>query len=257
MSGGVSFYWQRIVTGAILLTCFAQTIEAQPLYFGNKRPRTTTAVMVGVSAIDFRFDGENEPEQRLDFNSAAYGIAYSRSNIFGSLAFGRQNTSDSSFSEISLVDFNLAIWGEAFFTEDASSAAHRIFAPILLFSNYRRVRPRGVDILGEFNITTLGLGLGLGYYGAMSESVLLEIRSTPALGYAVQSFGDSSGLAWLFDNNVELHFASVFDKIGISLGYTLRLMRWNVNASGAFTTISSDLYDYRDFRQTFSLGINW
>ena len=249
--------WQKTVCSLVLLLCFAQSALAQPFYFGNNRPRTTTAVTIGVTAIDFQFDGENAPARVLNFDSPAYGVTYSRSNIFGSIAFGRQNSSDSTTNDLSLVDFTLALWGEVFFSEAATSADQRIFVPIKLFSNYRRVQPSGMDLLEEFNITTLGLGLGLGYYGAIGEHVLIELLSTPVLGYAVQSFGDASGFAQLWDNDLQLHFGSVFDKIGISIGYTLRLTRWNINTSGIFANLSDDLYDYKDTRQTFSIGINW
>ena len=156
-----------------------------------------------------------------------------------------------------MLDFTLAIWGEMFFSEAATKAAHRVFAPISIFSNYRRVRPRGQNILEEFNITTIGLGLGLGYYGDIGERAAIEVRSTPIIGYAVQSFGDSAGLAKLVDTDVQLHVGSVFSRFGISAGYGLRWMVWDLRTSGIFADAVGDLFDYRDLRHTFSLGVNW
>lgn len=253
----IFFGWQKPVFIVVLLLCFSQGVVAQPFYFGNDRPRTTTAVTFGISAVDFQFDGETAPARLLNFKGPAYGVTYSRSNIFGSVAFGRQNSSDSTESDLSLVDVTLALWGELFFSEAATTADHRAFVPIQLFTNYRRVQESGVALLEEFNITTLGLGAGVGYYGAFGENALFELRSVPVIGYAVQSFGDSSGLAWLWETDVQLHLASVFNNIGLSFGYHVRLMSWNVNASGAFVNIAEDLYDYRDVKHTFSLGINW
>lgn len=214
--------------------------------------------MVGVSAINFQFNGREEPDQPLNFKSPAYGLAYSRANLSVSLLLGQQNSSDTTSNDLSLVDFSLALWGEVFFSEAATSAPHRIYAPIMLFSNYRKVKPSGINILGEFNMTTIGLGIGLGYYGAFGDNAQLEMRSTPALGYAFQSFGDAGGLAKVLDNDVQLHIGSVFgDKIGVSVGYALRLIVWNLKVSGSLASLSDELYDYRDLRHVFSLGLNW
>ena len=230
---------------------------AQPFYFGNDRPRETTAVMALVTAIDFEFNGDNAPPSLLNFSQPAYGLAFSRSNIHGAVAWGRQNAADTSASDLSLIDLSISFWGEMFFSENARTADHRIFAPIMLFTTYRNVSPNNGGSLDEFNITTLGLGLGLGYYGAFGENVLLEFRSVPALGYSAQSFGESTGLAQMIDSDLQLHIASVFNRIGISLGYGLRIKVWNMNASSIIGDISDDLFDYRDVKHAFSLGVNW
>ena len=241
-----------------MILCFVEVATSQPFFFGNKSPRTSSAAMLGVSAIDFQFNGEEAPPRPLNYSSGAYGVSYSRSNIYAALLLGRQNSSDSNSVDLALVDFSLALWGDLFFSEAATSATHRVFVPIMLFSNYRKVTPSGADILGEFNITTLGLGLGLGYYGAFGENVRAEFRSTPALGYSVQSFGDAAGLTRALDNDIQIHIGSVFnEKIGISFGYSLRWMVWNINVSGAFATLTDDVYDYRDLKHSFNLGLNW
>ena len=209
------------------------------------------------SAIDFSFDGDTAPRISLDYSGAAYGLAFSRSNLFAQFSWGNESAPDTSRPDLSLLDFSLSFWADVFFSPDAKTADHRVFAPIMLFTNYRKVTPDEGGTLEEFNITTLGLGLGLGYYGALSENVLIEIRSTPALGFASQSFGDSSGLARLIDTDVQMHIGSVFNRFGISIGYAYRIQIWDVRASSILGNVSRDLYDYRDKKHSISLGVNW
>jgi hypothetical protein len=213
--------------------------------------------MFGYSAIQFKFNGDSAPSQVLNYSDPAYGLLYSRSNLAGSIFWGRQQAPDTTARDLSLLDFNLAFWGEVFFSEAATSANHRVFLPIMIFSNYRKVSPSGIDVLEEFNITTLGIGLGLGYYGAWGDLALLEFRSTPSIGYAARSFGDSAGLARLLDTDVQFHLGEVFGKLGLSLGYNYRITIWDVKTTNVFGAIDDDFFKYRDDRHSFHLGLNW
>lgn len=241
----------------ILLLLAVDVSVAQPFFFGNETPRTLTAGMLGYTAVDFKFDGDTPPVQPLSFDAPVYSLVYSKSNIYAAFAFGSQNAPDTSSYDLSFLDFTASFWGEVFFSEAATRAPHRIFLPIGFYFNYRKVAPRGIDVLEEFNITTIGLGLGLGYYGTFSENVLLEVRSLPVFGLAVRSFGDSAGTARLIDNDVQLHLGQVFNNIGISIGYHYRIMIWDVKTSNIFGNISQDLFNYREHGQTFSIGLNW
>ena len=241
----------------LFLFCLAVNVNAQPFFFGNENPRASTAVMLGYSIVDFEFDGDNVPGQPLNFDAPVFSLTYSRTNLYASFSFGSQNAPDTTTNDLSFIDFSGSLWGEVFFSEAATKAAHRIFVPIALYTNYRKVAPKGIEVLEEFNITTLGLGLGLGYYGTFGEDAILEVRSTPVIGLAVRSFGDSAGNARLLDNDIQLHLASVFDKIGISIGYHFRLMIWDVKTSSIFGEITQDLFNYRENNQTISIGLNW
>lgn len=242
----------------VLLPCAA---VSQPFYFGNENPRESTAILATYSAVDFSFDGNTAPETVLNFSAPTYGLAFSRGNVYASFAWGQDQIMDSLQTDLSLLDFSLYAWAEVFFSEKARTADHRIFAPIMLFTNYRKVTPDNGGFLQEFNVTTLGLGLGLGYYGALGENVLIELRSTPALGYAAQSFGESSGIARMIDTDIQVHIGSVLKRFGISIGYAYRIQIWDlkatINPGNILGNLSSDLYDYRDTRHSVSLGVNW
>ncbi len=248
--------WRRAILAVALLMLF-DVSTAQPFFFGNENPRMLSAGMFGYSVLDFRFDGETAPVQPLSFDAPVYTLTYSKSNLFAAFSFGSQSAPDTTTYDLSFLDFTGTLWGEVFFSEKATQAAHRVFLPIALYFNYRKVAPKGIDVLEEFNITTIGLGLGLGYYGAFSDRVLLEVRSTPVFGLAVRSFGDSAGTARLIDNDVQLHIGEMFNSVGVSLGYHFRIMVWDVKTSNIFGNISQDLFNYRENGQTFSIGLNW
>jgi len=248
-----------LVLGVLLsvMAGWTRDTHAQPFYFGNDRPRLATAVLIGYTTVDFTFAGDTPPPARLDFTSPAITAQYSRANFSASLSWGTQSAADTSRLSLGYLDATLLSWGEIFFSEAATDADHRLFVPIMLYTNFRRVAPRDIDILDDFSITTLGLGVGIGYYGQLSPVALLEVRVTPALGVALQSFSDSAGSARLADADVQLHLGPLVKRLGFSLGYTYRVTRWNVGGSSVFVTRSPDLFDYHEQRHTFSLGVNW
>jgi len=242
----------------VCLMLVPDALYAQPFYFGNENPRKTTAVSASFSTIDFEYNGDTAPPFLLEFSEPAYGLTFSRSNFFASVMWGTQNASDTTETDLSLVDFSLFAWSELFFSAEAKTAEKRFFLPISLFSSFRRVSPRSSNAaLDEFNIATLGLGLGVGYYAKFNETFTAEFRSIPAIGYAAQSFGESSGISTLIDTDLQFHFASVFNSVGLSFGYSLRIQSWNIRAASVFGSVSRDLYDYKSFGHTFSVGANF
>ncbi|MEZ4701849.1 MAG: hypothetical protein R2834_16040 [Rhodothermales bacterium] len=248
----------RVVAGlTLIVACTPAITRAQPFYFGNDRPRATTAAMIGYTSIDFAYVGEDSPAARLDFSAPAITALYSRANFSATLSYGTQNAADTSRLDLGYLDGTLMSWAEIFFSEAATDANHRIFVPVTLYMNFRRVSPRDIDILDDFSITTLGLGVGLGYYGQLAQNALLEVRVTPAIGVALQSFSDSAGSARLADADVQLHLGPFINRFGLSLGYNYRVKRWNVGGSSVFVTRSADLFDYHEQRHTVTLGINW
>ena len=233
-------------------------VFSQPFYLGNENPRKTTAISASFTLVDFEFNGDSAPPLLLDFSEPAYGLTFSRSNLYASVMWGIQNASDTTQADLSLVDLSFFAWSEVFFSEEARAAEKRFFVPIVLFTNLRRVAPRSSrSSLEEFNIATLGLGLGVGYYGKLSETFTLEFRSTPAIGYAAQSFGESSGISTLIDTDIQIHIDSVFNSLGLSFGYALRIQNWNIRASSIFGSVSRDLYDYKTMGHTISVGANF
>jgi hypothetical protein len=232
-------------------------VSGQGVFFGNDRPRTSSAVLLGYTAVEFVFAGDEPPPALLDFARPAVTALYSRANFSASLSWGTQGAADTSRLDLGYLDATLLSWAEVFFSEAATDANHRVFLPITLYTNFRRVAPREIDILDDFNVTTLGLGLGVGYYGQLAPAALLEVRVTPAIGVALQSFSDSAGSARLADVDAQLHLGPLVQRFGVSLGYGYRVKRWNVGGSSLFATRDADLFDYREERHTFSLGINW
>lgn len=258
----LSAFCLRAVAATLLVFVFLalipETAFSQPFYFGNENPRKTTALSASFSIVDFEYTGNEAPPLLLEFSKPAYGLTFSRSNFYASVMWGLQTTSDTTQTELSFVDFSLYAWTEVFFSAEARTAEKRFFVPIMLFSTYRKVAPRpGGGTFDEFNIAAIGLGLGVGYYGKLSETFTLEFRSTPALGYAAQSFGDSSGITRMIDTDLQIHIDSVFNSVGLSFGYALRLQDWNIRASNIFGSVSRDLYDYKSTSHTFSIGANF
>ncbi len=230
---------------------------AQPVYFGNERPRESSAVMVGYTTVDFTYAGDDPPPTTLEFTGPVVTAMYSRTNAFISASWGTQAAADTASLDLGYLDLSLVSWAEMFFSEAAREALHRIFVPITVYTNFRRVSPRDIDILNDFSITTIGLGVGVGYYGQFTDRILLELRVTPAIGVALQSFSDSAGSARLVDADAQLHIASVADRFGITIGYHSLFKRWNVGGSSIFVTRSEDLFEYGEQRHTVALGVNW
>ena len=238
--------------------CFPEQGAAQ-VYFGHDRARETITVVAGAGLLDFRFNGGVRPARPLEFDGEVAQIVYSRRNIKGSLAFGTQSAApgDSSSFDLNALDFSIFGWSEVFLNKASSAADHRVFIPITLHSNFRKVNPQGRNVLEEFNFTSLGLGLGLGYYGNWTETVLVELRITPAAAVSFQTNGQATGWKRLIDTDLQVHMGPFWGRIGISLQYGYQAGIWNINLPQEFTGVTQDLFDYRDAAHMLGLGVNW
>lgn len=233
----------------------ASTASAQRFSFNEERPVSVQAVSFGYHLIDFEFDGDVEPLFVFDFNNPAYGVTYSRPSFLVTLGYGTQDADSAGRADLSLLDLTLTTWGDFMLT---ATPRTRLFVPVVLFSNYRRVAPEGNSAsLDAFNVTVLGLGAGLGLSQQIGQTVLLEARAHPTFGLANSSFVDAIGSARILDTDVQIHFARLFGKAGLSFGYSFKSQIWNVNASNLFPDLTDDLFDYRGSQHLFRAGVNW
>lgn len=240
----------------LVLPLCAPAATAQMFTYGADRDGPTQAVSVGYFGVDFRYDGSGTPLTRFDFTAPAYGVVYTRPNMFSSFAIGSQEQGNNT---LQLIDFSLSTWGGLTIPGMSQEGRVRLYVPVVLHSDYRRVRydDREAVDLEDFTFTVLGLGAGLGLRARLGAGARLEARATPALGLAIRSFGDAIGRADIVEADVLLHLGEVFKAVGLTAGFSYRLQVWNIRASNLFTIIDNEVFDYRDQRPVFHVGLNW
>lgn len=234
-----------------------QQATAQGFSFGRDQ-LAVQSVTAGVYLVDFQFNGNAEPTFLFNFNEPAYGLVFTRHNLMATFAFGTQQANENQES-LQLLDASLAAWGQLRLLSLGSDDRTRLFLPIMFYSHYRRVAPRGNDdaLVDAFRVTVLGLGTGLGLVHPVSNRALFEARATPVFGLATTSVADALGTSYLIDVDAQVHLVELFGKMGLSLGYNFRSQVWNVNASDLFPDVTDELFDYRGHHHLFRLGLNW
>ena len=245
------------LTVFLLLTLLGvPVVQAQRLSFDARE--AVQSLSVGVYQVDFEFDGEADPSFAFDFTGPAFGAVYSRPHVLVTFGGGEQDAGDGE-EALRLLDVSFTTWGELYPQTLGTDDATRLFFPLVLFSNYRRVAPRGQgsSLVDAFNVTVLGLGIGLGGHHLFGEHRLVEVRVHPVLGLASSSFTSALGTARLLDGDVQLHLGRLFGEAGLTLGYNVRAQVWDVNASDIFPELSEDLFDYRGMQHLVRVGVNW
>ncbi|GIV59373.1 MAG: hypothetical protein KatS3mg043_0462 [Rhodothermaceae bacterium] len=227
-----------------------QVVAQRPTFGGTDGP--SQALTVGYYGVRFSFDGTVRPDPTFDFDGPVAGISYARPNFFAALAFGEQRTEG---EDRRLLDVNLMLWGEVepFVFEEGSRV--RFFVPVALHSGFRRVSRPGTDdgLLDAFEFSVIGLGGGVGFRLA-GPRVVLEARALPAVGLALRSFGDTTGLSTFVDADVQVHLARLAGRFGLTAGAGYRRQTWNAGGSGF---LANDFFDYRGSQQFFRIGANW
>jgi hypothetical protein len=251
---------RRCLAG-LALCLLAQAAPAQQFTYDRDERRATQSVSFGYTAIDFQYNGEGTPRTSFAFREPAYGVVYTRPNFSAAIAFGEQAAPDTSGDRrpLRLLDASITTWGEFFMPRRGSGGAARLFVPIALHSDYRRVSLEGEEnsLVESFNVTVLGLGIGLGYEGQFGPHVGLDARALPIAGLAVRSFGDAAGTSYLVDTDLQLHLSRLVGRVGLTLGYGFRYQVWNGAASTLLAELTADLYDYRGSQHLFRVGVNW
>lgn len=229
--------------------------DAQMFTYGGERPRSIQTLSFSYAIVDFDFDGEAHEDQTFEFAGAAFGAFYTRPNFTATIAYGPK--SEDSARDLRLLDAAITTWGEFILT--GSPGSTRFFIPVALQSNFRRVAPRGSEtsIIDAFNLTVLGLGVGVGYSADAVQSVRIEGRAIPIIGLALRAFGDSAGSSYLLDTDLRVHFMELADRFGLSAGYGYRFQVWNVDGSDVLLDRQKDLLDYSGGQHVLTIGVNW
>ena len=251
-----------LIAGLAMLACTAASVQAQLFSYGTDQPRATQALSFGYALVDFEHNGDSTLTPSFDFSHPAFGAVYTRPSFFLSVAFGAGDNATA--DDLQLVDVSLFTWGE--FRLAGQGEQHRLFLPVALHTQHRRVSQGGSLFdapASAFNVTTIGLGAGLGYGGALGKRVQLETRAMPVIGLATRSFGDATGHSRIFDADAQLHLGPFVDRFGLTLGYTFRVQVWNLDASNLLDPSREeasgldDLFDYRGSQHVLRAGLNW
>ncbi len=224
---------------------------AQMFSYHPDRPRAVQSVALGRTVVDFRFRGDGVPDPSFEFAGPLYGAVYTRPNFHVAFGYGREDERD-----LRMLDASLTTWGEF---RIAGSDVSRLYVPIALHSDYRRVARAGQEdsLVDAFNVTVIGLGTGLGFVTRSFAGMAIEGRATPIIGLALRAFGDSAGSSHLIDTHLQLHSPPIVGRLGFTAGYGYRSQRWNVRSSTLFPVTQDDLYDYTGSSHMLSIGVNW
>ncbi len=229
--------------------------RAQLFSYGRVAQQRTTTVALAWQAVDFQPQGGKPGEEAPAFTGPAYGLLYLRGNLSASIAYGPENTAEG--PDTRLLDFSIETWNRLFAI--GKSEAVRLYIPLTLQSNYRRVNLAGqADApFSSFQVTALGLGAGLGGSAERGKKVLFEARAAPVLGVALRSFGGSAGLSWLVDASARLHVREAFGRLGISAGYGFRVQAWRAGDADLLLDPDQTRVDHRGSRHMVALGLSW
>ncbi len=252
-----SYSGAACLMAAIFFSVMAGTASAQRFSL-RSGAQAVQSISVGYYALNFEFNGDTDPLFVFDFDQPAYGLVYTRPHFMATLAYGTQSPDGEGRQDLSLLDLSLTTWGELRL-QGQGAGATRVYVPIVLYGNHRRVSPRaeGESILDAFNITVLGLGAGLALDRTFGQKAFFEARANPVIGLATSSLTDAFGTAYLIDADTQLHLAGLFGRLGLSFGYTFRYQVWNINASDIFADATDDLFDYKGLLHLVRVGVNW
>lgn len=250
------------VAGVTLALLFAFTLlsvipeaHAQLFSYGRVAQQRAGDISVVWQTVDFRPDTNGPTEELPTFTGPAYGIMYARANISATVIYGPESSATEHNTR--LLDVSFATWSRLF--SIGASETSRLYLPLTLQTNYRRVAPKGQanSPFGSFQVTVIGLGVGLGGSTERGKNIRLEARAAPALGVALRSFGGSTGMAWLVDAGVRMHIREVFKRYGLSAGYGFRVQSWRVGEANLILEPSQTRHDYLGSRHMIALGLNW
>ena len=220
------------------------------------------SLSLGYIPVHFAYDGDDPaPPVRFGFDAPAYGAVFTRPNLKASVAIGTDEQPDAEGVERDrrLLELALFAWGAFYPVPEWAGERYRLYVPVLLHSGFRRVRDSGPadDFDNDFDVTSLGLGTGVGAGGRLGERVLFEARATPVFGLATRQFDGSVGTTRLFDADVQVHLGPLFGRLGISAGYGFRAQAWNLRGSEFLNEAVAELYDYRGSQHSFRVGVNF
>lgn len=250
---------------ALLLTLAAAVpgAHAQRGRYGQDGPAPTQAVAFRYAYLDFAYNGDTVLPATFDFSGPVYGLAFSRPGFHGSLAFGRGAPAPSANdpADVRVIDASLFTWAEALRLLTFSDGDGRLYLPLALHSDYRRVsrvdEGEETGFTDAFSVTVLGLGTGLAGEAALGRRAYVQGRVLPVIGLAARTIGDASGNARLLDADATLHLTELAGRLGLTLGYGFRLQDWNVDFDGPGPASGNEIFHYGGHHHTVRLGVNW
>lgn len=252
-----------LLLGLLLGGALAAPAAAQRIRYGQDRPEPTQALTARYTYLDFRYNGEASIPVTFDYAGPVYGVAFSRPSFYASVAYGRGDPAPTAGdpTTLQLIDADLFTWAEVIRLLTVDDGRGRLYVPLALHSDYRRVSRSNEDeeegFTDAFSVTVLGLGTGLVGDLALSRRVHLAGRALPVIGLATRTLGDATGNARLFDADVTLHVAALAGGLGLTAGYAFRVQDWNVGLTGPVTDFADDFFHYGGHQHTLRLGVNW
>ncbi len=245
----------KVVLFAFVSLAFVPEAHAQLFSYGRVAQQRAGVLSIVWQTVDFKPDTNRPTEGAPMFTGPAYGIMYARANISATVTYGPESSAADHSSR--LLDVSFATWSRLF--SIGASETSRLYLPLTLQTNYRRVAPKGQanSPFGSFQVTVIALGAGLGGSAERGKSVRFEARAAPALGIALRSFGGSTGMAWLVDAGARMHIREVFGRFGLSAGYGFRTQSWRVGEANLILEPTQTRLDYLGSWHMITLGLNW
>ncbi|MFC2085738.1 hypothetical protein ACFLRO_00845 [Bacteroidota bacterium] len=242
----------------VLVIGLPSIVDAQMFSYGGANRRSVQSLSFVSYLIDFEYNGDGDPENRLDFSDAAYGVAYNRSSFAASIVWGQGNRTSSEIGgDLNVVDASVAFWGNIIRT--SPGGASQFGVPFVVYSGYRSVDPAlSTSPNNGFTYSSLGIGTGATFHSELSSRFWLDVRAWPVFSMSFRSFEGFAGSSFLVDTDAQLHVVDLFGSMGLSIGYGFRYQTWNNNESGLpGGLIRADEFDYKSSQHMVRAGINW
>jgi hypothetical protein len=254
-----SVFWRTLLGAVVLIVIwFPSLAQAQMFSYGGSMRRSVQALSFVTYFIDFRYNGQREPDVRLDFSDAAYGVMYNRPSFSAAIVWGKASREPGTIgTDLNIVDGNLTFWGNIVRSGKGGSSQFGI--PIVIYSGYRSVDPSLSTAPNDgFNYSSLGIGAGATFHSELSSRFWIDVRAWPVISMTFRSFEGFAGSSFVVDTDAQLHVVDLFNTVGLSLGYGFRYQTWNNNESGLpGGIIRADQFDYKSSQHMVRAGINW
>lgn len=213
-----------------------------------QRPAPSQGAFVRVQSAQFRSTGDLDT-LAYDFDAPLVGIGYARPGLFAELAYG---TATAPAGRVSILDGDLS-------TSSARPLYTRgqtvLTLPVRLGFSYRRVRLRSQDALGDFEVTTLGIALGLAGRAPAGRATL-DAALMGGAGLASRNFDGTPGFGYTAEAQAGLR-APLSERFGLAVGYRFRFRLWNLDEGRIGPVRAGDLYDYRALDHGVHLGLTF
>lgn len=251
-----------LLAALVALLATAPAAHAQGGRYGQGGPESRQTLTARYTHLDFAYNGDAALPATFDYAGPVYGVAFTRPGFHGTLAYGRGAPAPSAGdpTDLRVIDAALFTWAEALRIVTLAGGDGRLYVPLALHSNYRRVARENEDeaaFTDAFSVTVLGLGTGLAGDLPLGRRLHLEARVLPVIGLAARTLGDATGNARLVDADAALHLPELSGRLGLTLGYAFRAQDWNVSLDAPGLADGGDFFHYGGRQHTVRVGLNW